>query len=170
MRKLTFKTFLQRYCCQLTGLETESLLKFASVLDDNPRAEEPVLLYALYNKRNQEFFKRQLRPDLLEKYKVLQDDFKNYESVEELAKNSSVDFVKVFNAYQSRLNETNSYSFEKKTYCEGLNKLLKEKNLTSYRVSKDLGLCYSNVHYFLKGNLDRLSLDNCEMILDYLRN
>lgn len=64
-RSLKFENFLLKYCQNLTGCNnTTSLLKFANKLDENPRAEEPVLLYALQNKRDLNKFEKSLRPNL----------------------------------------------------------------------------------------------------------
>lgn len=67
-QSLKFENFLLKYCQNLTGYNnTTSLLKFANELDKNPRAEEPVLLYALHNKRDLNKFEKSLRPDLQKK-------------------------------------------------------------------------------------------------------
>ena len=95
-RSLKFENFLLKYCQNLTGYNTTSLLKFANELDKNPRAEEPVLLYALHNKRDLNKIEK-LRPDLREKFSELKLEFQNFTNLNEMflySDDLSVDFKK----------------------------------------------------------------------------
>lgn len=171
-RSLKFENFLLKYCQNLTDCNsTTSLLKFANELDKNPRAEEPVLLYALKNKRDLNKFEKTLRPDLREKFDNLKLEFQKYKDLDEMLLNSddlSVDFKKVYNAYKYRLQETSANNPMKNSYGEFFDKKLKELKLTNYRVCKELGLNLSNFTFFLKGHNEKLSLENCEKVYDYL--
>ena len=171
-RSLKFENFLLIYCQNLTGCySTTSLLKFANELDKNPRAEEPVLLYALQNKRDLNKFEKSLRPDLREKFDNLKLEFQKYNDLDEMLLNSddlSVDFKKVYNAYKYRLQEKSANNPMKRSYGEFFDKKLKELKLTNYRVCKELGLNLSNFTFFLKGHNEKLSLENCEKVYDYL--
>ena len=171
-RSLKFENFLLIYCQNLTGCySTTSLLKFANELDKNPRAEEPVLLYALQNKRDLNKFEQSLRPDLQEKFDNLKLEFQKYKDLDEMLLYSddlSVDFKKVYNAYKYRLQEKSANNPMKNSYGEFFDKKLKELKLTNYRVCKELGLNLSNFTFFLKGHNEKLSLENCEKVYDYL--
>lgn len=171
-RSLKFENFLLKYCQNLTDCNsTTSLLKFANELDKNPRAEEPVLLYALQNKRDLNKFEKSLRPDLQEKFNNLKLEFQKYNDLDEMLLNSddlSVDFKKVYNAYKYRLQEKSANNPMKNSYGEFFDKKLKELKLTNYRVCKELGLNLSNFTFFLKGHNEKLSLENCEKVYDYL--
>ena len=171
-RSLKFENFLLKYCQNLTGCNsTTSLLKFANELDKNPRAEEPVLLYALQNKRDLNKFEQSLRPDLREKFNNLKLEFQKYNDLDEMLLYSddlSVDFKKVYSAYKYRLQETSANNPMKSSYSEFFDKKLKELKLTNYRVCKELGLNLSNFAFFLKGHNEKLSLENCEKVYDYL--
>lgn len=172
VRSLKFENFLLKYCQNLTDCySTTSLLKFANELDKNPRAEEPVLLYALQNKRDLNKFEKSLRPDLQEKFNNLKLEFQKYKDLDEMllySDNLSVDFKKVYNAYKYRLQETSANNPMKRSYGEFFDKKLKELKLTNYRVCKELGLNLSNFTFFLKGHNEKLSLENCEKVYDYL--
>ena len=171
-RSLKFENFLLKYCQNLTDCNsTTSLLKFANELDKNPRAEEPVLLYALQNKRDLNKFEKSLRPDLQEKFNNLKLEFQKYNDLDEMLLNSddlSVDFKKVYNAYKYRLQEKSANNTMKNSYGEFFDKKLKELKLTNYRVCKELGLNLSNFTFFLKGHNEKFSLENCEKVYDYL--
>ena len=82
--------------------------------------------------------------------------------------NLSVDFKKVYNAYKYRLQEMSANNPMKNSYGEFFDKKLKELKLTNYRVCKELGLNLSNFTFFLKGHNEKLSLENCEKVYDYL--
>lgn len=171
-RSLKFENFLLKYCQNLTDCNsTTSVLKFANELDKNPRAEEPVLLYALQNKRDLNKFEKTLRPDLREKFDNLKLEFQKYKDLDEMllySDNLSVDFKKVYNAYKYRLQEKSANNPMKRSYGEFFDKKLKELKLTNYRVCKELGLNLSNFTFFLKGHNEKLSLENCEKVYDYL--
>ena len=171
-RSLKFENFLLKYCQNLTGCNsTTSLLKFANELDENPRAEEPVLLYALQNKRDLNKFEKSLRPDLQEKFSELKLEFQKFNNLDEMflySDNLSVDFKKVYSAYKYRLQETSANNPTKSSYGDFFKYKLKESKLTSYHVCKELGLNLSNFTFFLKGHNEKLSLENCEKVYDYL--
>ena len=170
-RSLKFENFLLKYCQKLTDCNTTSLLKFANELDKNPRAEEPVLLYALQNKRDLNKFERMLRSDLQAKFNELKLEYQQFDSLDEMflySNNLSVDFKKVYSAYKYRLQETSANNPTKDSYRDFFEKKLKETNLTNYRVCKDLKLNLSNFTFFLKGQNEKLSLENCEKVYNYL--
>lgn len=170
-RALKFENFLLKYCQNLTGCNTTSLLKFANELDETPRAEEPVLLYALHNKRDLNKFERMLRPDLQAKFSELKLEYQQFNNLDEMflsSNNLSIDFKKVYSAYKYRLQETSANNPMKDSYRDFFEKKLKETNLTNYRVCKDLNLNLSNFTFFLKGQNEKLSLENCEKVHDYL--
>lgn len=171
-RSLKFENFLLKYCQNLTGCNnTTSLLKFANELDKNPRAEEPVLLYALQNKRDLNKFEKSLRPDLQEKFSELKLEFQKFNNLDEMflySDNLSADFKKVYNAYKYHLQETSANNPMKSSYGKFFKNKLKESKLTSYHVCKELGLNLSNFTFFLKGHNEKLSLENCEKVYDYL--
>ena len=171
-QSLKFENFLLKYYQNLTGYNnTTSLLKFANELDKNPRAEEPVLLYALHNKRDLNKFEKSLRPDLQEKFSELKLEFQKFTNLDEMflySDNLSVDFKKVYSAYKYRLQETSANNPMKSSYGEFFRNKLKESKLTSYQVCKDLDLNLSNFTFFLKGHNEKLSLENCEKVYDYL--
>ena len=171
-RSLKFENFLLKYCQNLTGCNnTTSLLKFANKLDENPRAEEPVLLYALQNKRGLNKFEKSLRPNLQEKFSELKLEFQKFTNLDEMflySDNLSVDFKKVYSAYKYHLQETSANNPMKNSYGEFFKNKLKELKLTSYHVCKELGLNLSNFTFFLKGHNEKLSLEKCEKVYDYL--
>lgn len=171
-QSLKFENFLLKYCQNLTGCNnTTSLLKFANELDKNPRAEEPVLLYALHNKRDLNKFEKSLRLDLQEKFSELKLEFQKFTNLDEMflySDNLSVDFKKVYSAYKYHLQETSANNTMKSSYGEFFRNKLKESKLTSYQVCKDLDLNLSNFTFFLKGHNEKLSLEKCEKVYDYL--
>lgn len=79
-----------------------------------------------------------------------------------------VGFKKVYSAYKYHLQETSANNTMKSSYGEFFKNKLKELKLTSYHVCKELGLNLSNFTFFLKGHNEKLSLENCEKVYDYL--
>lgn len=106
-----------------------------------------------------------------EKFNNLKLEFQKYNDLNEMflcCGELSVDFKKVYNAYKYRLQETSANNPMKRSYGEFFDKKLKELKLTSYHVCKELGLNLSNFTFFLKEHNEKLSLENCEKVYDYL--
>lgn len=112
-----------------------------------------------------------LKSDLQAKFSELKLEYQQFNNLDEMflsSNNLSVDFKKVYGAYKYRSQETSANNPMKDNYREFFENKLNESNLTNYHVCKDLNLNLSNFTFFLKGNNEKLSLENCEKVHNYL--
>lgn len=170
--KLQFKNFLKRYCKYLTSSCNYRLSSFLKKLDGNYRAIPAVMLYALYYP-GEKYFYRNLSDDMKKVFNELLEEFKTYDSVEEMCKlsdNLSSEFKKVYSAYLGVFELKENEKDSKMMYSSLLSELLSNKSVSKYKVCKDNNLYQSNLNKFLHGDLSAVSLDKCRELRTYLDN
>ncbi len=154
------KGFMIGYCQELTGLQTTSLKKFlAAVLDDTPRAFEPLVLLAIAQGR-EDYLERlaadtplALRcSDLVAKYRD------SGLSPEQFARSLPTDdrLGKAAAAWRS---EVGRLARDRKTLegvARAMLQLMEEKGITRAQACRQLGLDKGNFYAFLKGDVTRL--------------
>ncbi len=129
------------------------------------------MLYALYYP-GEKYFYRNLSDDMKKVFNELLEEFKNYDSVEEMCKlsdNLSSEFKKyilLILSFELKENEKDS----KMMYSSLLSELLSNKSVSKYKVCKDNNLYQSNLNKFLHGDLSAVSLDKCRELRTYLNN
>jgi len=77
-------------------------------------------------------------------------------------------YTKVYRSYMSVRDRTKNDAHSKTLMRKRTMELLHEKQVSSYRVYKDLGLNPGNVNAYLKhGDVSKLSLDTARRVLKY---
>lgn len=166
MRQLTLLGFLSDYVKLLSENNTLNIHKlYQEVLDGNMRVREPFFLYCYYSGKS----------DVLTKY--LDDANKvEYNTVSNFLDNDNkdklpADYDKVFKSYQCRAGMKANEDNIKSLMFDKIVKLQKQKNISNYRIYKDLGINGGNFNDFIKNrHLNRLSLSKSREVYEYLRN
>lgn len=173
MRRLTFTGFLESYVRALAGGKTLSLSKLAELSASEPRLVEPMLLWAATTDRadrlsgllaDREDLQRELAAlVVLERSGSLQHML--------TAEDSGLrpEYSKVWRSYVVRRDAAARDAELRLEVRKRILELEAQKNVTRYRMAKDLGLNPGNLHAFLsQGNPTKLSLDRVAELLQYL--
>ncbi len=166
MRRLTMLGFLSDYVKSLSENACLNIHKlYQEVLDGNLRVREPFFLYCYYSGKSAVLLKYLGDTDKAEYIKVsniLANDNKN---------DLPADYVKVFRSYQSRAGLKANEDNIKSLMLDKIVKLQKQKNISNYRIYKDLGINGGNFNDFIKNrHLNRLSLSKSREVYEYLQN
>ncbi len=166
MRRLTILGFLSEYVKSLSENTCLNIRKlYSEVLDGNFRLRAPFFLYCYYSGKSDVLLKYLGDTDKAEYITVsvfLENDNKN---------DLPVDYVKVFKSYQCRAGMKSNEDNIKSLMLDKIVKLQKQKNISNYRIYKDLGINGGNFNDFIKNrHLNRLSLSKSREVYEYLRN
>lgn len=169
MRKLTFKSYLISECRKFSEYDGSSLYVFAKLSESNARLKDALCLYlALYTQEK-------LKNRLLKKYDYLESGCTklmglNEKNVEMFLKDKNLtQFSTIYNNF---LYVQNHKLHEDKIKTMMYNKILylqSKKQITNYRVYKELKLNPGNINAFLKnGDMGKVSLDTVRRILSFV--
>ena len=172
VRRLTFKGFLESYVKYLAAEDTVDLTRLASVLSDEPRLAEPLVLWAVVTGRGVRL------AELLEE-KPLASEVRAVEQLAEAGRLEETlaaagpelrpEYVKAWRSYVSRRDAASRDARLKLEARQRVLALEAEKGVTRYRMAKALGLNPGNLSAFLvQGNASKLSLDKAFQLVRYL--
>jgi len=172
MRRLSFKGYLKEYVRSLSINNTNSIYKLAGELSFNHRLREPLLLYALSTGKQERLLNtcndgllRKLYSDIIDAY-TWRDIIQALEEKDEKLEKG---YHKVYRSFISKRNMPETDYKVKELMFNKINRLKISKNVSNYRIYKDLELDCSNINSFLKhGNVDKVSLIVARRILAYL--
>jgi hypothetical protein len=173
MRTLSFRGYLESYVLRLSGNRTLALKELVAMAQKEPRLTEPLLLWAVETGKDRSL-ERLLKDDsrLASELKMLQSLEQQQVLEPSLASEDSplgLDYQKVWRSYLARANAPKR-DFELK--LEARRRVLEleaARNVTRYRMAKDLGLNPGNLHAFLaQGNASKLSLERAFELVNYL--
>lgn len=161
MRKLTFKTYLKDYLSDVSGLKSLSIHRLIKAAEDNVRIIDPLVLYCLLNNKMKVF----------SKYFV----DKKYDDLKELTSSNFLDekyghysFKKIYQSYERRANVISFDNQTKSLIRNNILLMMRNKQISKYRIYTDLKLNPGNVNDFLKNdNHKKLSLDIVKKIYTY---
>ena len=162
MRKITFETFLKQYIEDVSGEKTLNIHKLIKLSKSNHRIITSLVLYCLFKNKMHILFKyidRDRYPMLNELTidNYLDDKFILY-----------YDFQKVHTSYRRRRNRIIYDDDIKSLVRVNILKMMKEKEITAYRLCIDLNINYGNVNDYLKNNHTRkVSLKLVKEIYNY---
>lgn len=168
MRALTFKGFLAAYLEELSYAGTASINKLLKELDRNPRLKEPLILHGIFSGMPMQVRKR--APEIFQEYKKIQEIIEDKDQIigkkEELPEN----YRKVLITYEYRRNKVDYDNHTKLLMRERILRLQEEKNISTYRIYRELKLNPGNVNYFLKnGDASKLRLNTVREIWDFVK-
>lgn len=173
MRELTFKGFLSQYVKQLSTQETNSLFKLAAeASSDNPRLQEPLLLYAVYSGKPDALLQATKEVQLYQTYARLlsQYDAMAFTELFETASPAlSAEYHKVWRSYQARKHRGQADDHTKELMRQKVKRLQKKYGVSNYRIYTDLNLNPGNLNAWLKhGNSKKVSLETARQTLHYV--
>ena len=167
-KKKTLKTFLKNYCKEITDSKDYRLSSFISALDNNPRAEGPLILYAAVYFPEEKWVFDRLNKKQQKTYTRVINSLKNFVDMDSFIKKLPVEQRKAVIAYYDYVNENKSDNSLKKAYHKRILELLKKKGISKYKICKENSINMGNFHAFIHGAYDRLSLKKCDIIYNYL--
>ena len=151
MRAYTKAGFLKQYIRALSYSNTSSIRKLAGEFDENPRLVFPCAYY------------------LLAAGRTPQNEILRTETAAILSGNREDEVRKIERTFRNKTNEQDRIRNVKKLMCRKTKELMREKQISAYRISKDLGLDASNLNKYLKDeNTESLSYEKAENVLEYL--
>ena len=173
MRELTFRGFLSQYVRQLSEEGTNSLYKLAAeASSSNPRLREPLLLYAMYWRKQDILLQATKAPALQAEYHRLVSLYtadKMAELLEQASPLLPAEYHKVWRSYQSRKNRAQADDRTKELMRQKVKRLQEKNGVTNYRIYTDLKLNPGNLNAWLKhGNSDKVSLETARKTLRYV--
>jgi hypothetical protein len=173
MRRLTFAGYLRSYVPYLADSESLSLVRLWERTVSHPRAVEPLLLLATVTGRPGSLIRR-LRavPKLAAELELL-STLANAGQLEAALADEDprlrAEYHKAWRSYVVRRDAHVRDAELKMLARQRALELEAKRDVTRYRVAKDLGLNPGNLHAFLtQGNVTKLSLDHAYELVEYL--
>lgn len=173
MRELTFKGFLTQYVKRLSYQGTGSLYKLAAeACSNNPRLQEPLLLYAMFSEKQDVLLMATKGSSLHDYYSGLVSQYLPEQMTTLLAEGSPLlaeEYHKVWRSYMSRKNRLQADNYTKELIREKVKRLQEKSGVSNYRIYTDLNLNPGNLNAWLKhGDGDKVSLDTARRTLQYV--
>ena len=173
MRQLTWAGYLKTYVPYLADTRSQAMSRLAEQARMRPRATEPLLLLAATTGRAQELSRHiQDRPNLLAELRLLDELVREDQLEAALANEDSrlrPEYAKTWRSFVVRRDTVRRDARLKQVARDRVLALETSREVTRYRMAKDLGLNPGNLHAFLsQGNLSKLSLARAYQLVDYL--
>jgi hypothetical protein len=173
MRRLTFRGYLQSYVRYLAGRDTLALSQLVALSESEPRLTEPLMLWATVTGSSARLSKmlegqddRELE---LSELVSLQQSGHLESALEDGAPQLRSEYLKVWRSYVARRDAPSRDAYLKSEARSRVLALEAVKDVSRYRMAKDLGLNPGNLHAFLaQGRVEKLSLDRAFALLSYL--
>ena len=164
MRKLTFKGYLQQQLCELSGLNSKSLYKFAKLSENNARLRDVLCMFLNY------YVDEKLKKQLCKRFPYLS---KGCELLNGISLEHFDDSLSEYRTiYENYLNKKKSKANEDKLKALMQKRIVEvqvEKGITNYRIYKALNLNAGNVNAFLKyGDTGKVGLETARKMLVYV--
>jgi len=172
MQKLTFHRYLERYVRSLSYGNTNSIYKLVKELNENPRLEEPLFLYALCFSKADLLLKASSESPVYTKYAGLLkvyswDDIYKYLIEED--KKLEDGYHKVYKNFFTKYKMSDTLNDVKQLKYDRIKKLQDKRKISNYRIYTDLMLNQGNINAFLKnGDVSKVSSKTVERIIEYL--
>ena len=162
MRELTFKGYLQQQLCELSGINSKSLYKFAKLSENNARLRDVLCLFLNY------YVDEKLKNQLCKKFPFLNEACNrlNGVAIEDL---SSSEYRTIYENYLNKKNKKENEDKLKSLMQKRIVEVQAEKGITNYRIYKALGLNPGNINAFLKnGDHSKVGLDTARRMLAFV--
>jgi hypothetical protein len=172
VRRLTFKGFLESYVKYLGAEETLDLARLAAMLPREPRLAEPLVLWAAVTGRGARLTELLGDSPLASEARTVQklaEEGRLEETLSAAGPELRPEFGKAWRSYVARRDAATRDARLKLEARERVLALEKAKDVTRYRMAKDLGLNPGNLNAFLvQGDAGKLSLDKALRLVRYL--
>ena len=146
----------------VSGQPSFSIHKLARLSKKNVRIVDPLILYCVFEDKM----------DIYQKYLTIDQNLASLNKDNYLDNRySDYGFQKIYQSY-TRKSNLHEYDLQTKTLIRNnIIKMMDDKNITKYRVYKDLNLNPGNVNdYLTNGNSKKVSLELVKKIYNYCRN
>lgn len=175
MRQLTFSGFTKQYVASLSQTGTTAVYALVrESVTGNLRLREPLYLYAASNQLLPTLLKASRHTELYNDFSVLAKEFTQEELMVALETRSPAlpeRFHKVWASYCSVVSMPERDARVKILMADKVRKLLQESGVTTYRISKELGINYANVNSWIKHrDAKKISIENARKVLQYVEN
>jgi len=169
---LTFESFLKSYVKSISFENTLSMKKLImEASSSNLRLVEPLVLYIRFNNLDSTYAKFK-NCDLFDKAMTeftLKHPNTSLLEVEFEKKSGEEEFQKVYNSYIFFKNRKSNESELKEKMITKTLELINTKNISKYRLSKELKINPGNLNsYLMHQKIDALSMQKCNSLLNYL--
>ena len=173
MRELTFKGYLRQYVNALSYKKTNGLYPLArEASSNNPRLREPLLLYALFSNKSGVLLKATKDKTLLSEYTDILSRYDVLAIEKALINGESFlpeRYLRVYKSYLVASNKVQNENHTKLLIINRIKELQKEKNISTYRIYKDLNINHGNLTAFIKhADCTKLSLEKARSTLKYV--
>lgn len=166
MRKLTFEGFLKQYIKALSSCNSYCLKKVEREAESNYRVVAPMVLLAKMSADE-----AKIGAIKSERLKKAFAELANVNDIEKALKNNvlSDEFQKVYKTYLTLYKKHENENHTKTLMLAKIRKEQAKKHISNYRIYTDLKLNHGNINDFLtNGNVNKLSLETAQRILDYV--
>lgn len=171
---LSFESYLKKYAMSLSQNKTQSLKKLLfEASTSNQRLVEPLILYIHCNYLDKTYskFAFQCSEDFMRKYLQIKLNYPNkkdlYSDLEN--KKCSNEFNKVYATYLYQRNRKIVEDDLKNKMIQKIILLAREKQISRYRIAKELKLNPGNLNSFLNHHkTNALSMKKSLLLLNYL--
>lgn len=172
MRQLTFGGFLQSYVKYLSGVDTLAQPRLAALVSSEPRLVEPVLLWAAVTGRSARMVKLLSDAPLRTELDLLVSLDKAGRLEDALASEDSRLRPEYSKAWRSYVVRRDASARDTRLKLEARDRALAlepSRNVSRYRMAKDLGLNPGNLYAFLsQGKAEKLGLEKAYALVEYL--
>lgn len=170
---LTFKGFLRLYCRELTGLRTDNLRKLRdSVATTMPAAAEALMVFAAMQDKARYLADISQGTWMEDSYAQMAELLDDPEEVSFFLQSPEAPprYRAVWSAYVARRYAIAGERLVIAGIREQTLQAMKGRDMTVYRLCKDLGLNKGNIYAFLrKGDDTKVSQGTAQRILEYAR-
>jgi hypothetical protein len=173
MRNLTFPGFLAQYVTELSQGNTSAVYPLVrEAASTNARLREPLYLYAAANGRLKTLLTAARNTGLYGEYAAMSAAYP-YDTLvdllEQQAEELPTGYQKVWDSYRSRAALPQREERVKTMMRDRVVTMQVEKQVSTYRIAKDLGLNNSNLNSWLKhGTGGKVSLATARRVLHYM--
>ncbi len=173
MRRLTFAGYLKSYVPYLADSDSLALSRLWERTASHPRATEPLLLLASVTGRSGALTSHVRAEPALAAELDLLAELANTGTLESALANEDPrlrpEYLKAWRSYVVRRDAHLRDADLKRLARQRALELEQRRDVTRYRVAKDLGLNPGNLHAFLTlGNVTKLSLEHAYKLVEYL--
>ena len=169
---LTFHGFLKKSLRLLSGADTESVGKLSIMAASNPRLKAPLVLYMATLPKHQRRKLQRVAPELAVELTRYFDQINCEEDLIRVLQNGNVpkEYSKVYTSYLCKRNARQQDTELKYLIRNRIMELAEDKNISGYRISKEIGIDVRNCYAFLHcGDVSKLGLDKARQVLEYLK-
>lgn len=165
MRRLTLKGYVASYVRELSTMNTCSICKVAKEIDQNHRVIEPLVLHAILSGIPNCFEKKY--PDLYIEYSTI---ISMADTEEKLLITELPDrYAKVIKSYRYECAKQDNADRVKLLMHSKILEEKEKKDISNYRIAKDLNINNGNVNSFIKNrSVHSLTYMDVKRIMEYV--